>query len=104
MIVGGWHNGKANNTTGGGYAIRIRPEDRDNYFRKRWSSVAVELDTGEVVDARLSPSFWRKCRQLRGRELGKWMLDHGLAPWPKGKPPKFKLEPIGDRRFRLSRL
>jgi len=104
MIVAGWNNGKANNVTGGGYGIKIRRKDRDNYFRKRWTSVALELDNGDVVDVRLSPSFWRKCPELRGVRIGKWMLDYGLAPWPRGKPPRFQLEPIGNRRFRLSRL
>jgi len=84
--------------------IRIRRIDRDNCFRKTWTPIAVELDTGEVVDVRLSRSFWGKSRALWGKEIGKWMLQRGLAPWPKGKPPRLKLEPIGDRRFKLSRL
>jgi len=104
MIVVGWNNGKPNNRTGGGYGIRIRGKDRDDYFHKTWTSVAVQLDNGEVVNARLSRSFWGKTRALWGREFGKWMLERGLAPWPKGKPPRLKLEPVGDRRFRLSRL
>lgn len=104
MIVSGWNNGKGNNATGGGYGIKMSPKDRDNHFCKTWTSVAVELDAGEVVEARLSPSFWRKCSELRSATIGKWMLDHGLAPWPKGKPPRFQLQPIGDRRFRLSPL
>jgi len=29
------------------------------------------------------------------------MLENGYAPWPKGKPPKFKLIPVGERRFKL---
>ena len=103
MIVSGWNNGQGNNVSGGGYGIKMSPKDRDNHFHKTWTSVAVELDTGEVVDARLSPSFWRNCPELRRKEIGKWMLDQGLAPWPKGKPPRLSLEPIGIRRFRLSR-
>ena len=103
MVVG-WNNGTPNNRTGGGYGIRVYRKDRDAYFRKAWTSVAVELDNGEVVDARLSRSFWGKSRVLFGKEMGKWMLERGLAPWPKGKPPRFNLEPIGDRRFSLSRL
>jgi len=104
MIVSGWHNGKAHNVTGSGYGIRIRREDRDNYFRKTWTSVAVELENGEVVDLRLSHSFWGRSRALWGKQVGKWMLARGFAPWPRGTPPKFRLEPAGDRRFRLSRL
>jgi hypothetical protein len=31
------------------------------------------------------------------------MLDLGVIPRAKGKPPQFDLEPIGNRRFRLAR-
>jgi hypothetical protein len=43
------------------------------------------------------------CSELRSRRIGKWLLDHGLAPWVKGKPPRLSLEPVGARRFRLER-
>ena len=79
-------------------------EDRDMYFQNTWSSVIIELDNGDLLDVRLSASFWRGCIELRNAKIGKWMLEQGLAPWPKGDPPKLKLEPIGNRRFRLSRL
>jgi len=104
MIVAGWNNGKPDNRTGGGYGIRVRGEDRDNYFHETWTSVIVQLDNGEVVDAGLLPSFWGKTRALWGKEIGKWMLERGFAPWPKGNPPKFRFERIGDRRYRLTRL
>jgi len=104
MIVVGWKGGSPNNVTGGGYGMRIKRRDRDHHFRKGWSSVAIDLDSGGVVDIGLSKSFWGECIELRSASVGKWMLDHGLAPWPKGRPPRFILEPIGNRRFRLSRL
>ena len=104
MIVVGWNRGSPNNRTGAGYGIRIAREDRDKCFRKAWTSVTIELDNGDLVDVRLSDSFWSGCTELRRAKLGKWMLDHELAPWPKGKPPRLKLEPIGNRKFRLSRL
>lgn len=104
MVVSGWDNGKRNDRTGGGYGIKMAGRDRDKHFRRAWASVVVELDNGEAAVARLSPSFWRKCPELRCATIGKWMLDQGLAPWSKGKPPRFRLEPTGDRGFRLSRL
>ena len=103
MIVTGWNNGKHNNITGGGYGIEIDPEDRDKYFRRTWTSVVIELDNEDVVGVTVSPSFWRGCPELRRKEIGKWMLDHRLAPW-KGKRPRSRLELVGHRRFRLSRL
>ncbi len=102
MIVKGWNDGSPNNTTGSGYGIRLRRGDRDKHFRPDWSSVSVELEGGGTITVNLTPSFWRRCTELRNPAIGKWLLDHGLAPWPKGNPSRMKLEPVGDRRFRLS--
>ena len=63
----------------------------------------VVLDNGEVVDVSLSEKFWTTCPELRSVVIGRWMLNQGIIPWSKGKPPEFDLEPIGDRRFRLAR-
>ncbi len=104
MIVSGWSNGSPNDSTGGGYGIKIRRKDRDDHFRRTWPSVIVERDNGQVLDIAPSPSFCRNCPELRRKEIGKWMLDNGLADWSKGRPPKFILVLTGDRRFRLSRL
>jgi hypothetical protein len=104
MVVSGWSNGSPNDSTGGGYGIKIRRQDRDEHFGHTWSSVLVELENGEVFDIGLSSSFWTTCPELRRKEIGKWMLDNGLGRWSNGRPHKFRLVPTGDRRFTLSRL
>ena len=38
-----------------------------------------------------------------GAEIGRWMLDEELAPWPVRQPPAFHLEQVGSARFRVSR-
>lgn len=101
MIVTAWSNGSPNNRTGSGYGIRMSRRDRDQYFQQSWPTVTIELDWG-AAEVNLAPSFWRRCTELRSAAIGKWLLDHGLAPWPKGSPPKLRLMPVGDRRFRLS--
>lgn len=101
MKVSGWSKGSANNRTGAGYGVRIPYDDRDRYFQRSWGSVEVVLDDGRIVDISLSEKFWTTCPELRGSMIGRWMLDLGVIPWAKGKPPEFDLEPIGDRRFRL---
>ena len=102
MKVSGRSKGSANNRTGAGYGVRIKPRDRDRYFLRDWGSVEVVLDNGEVVDVSLSEKFWTTCPELRSSVIGRWMLDLGIIPRPKSKPPGFDLEPIGDRRFRLA--
>ena len=104
MIVTGWNNGSPNNRTGSGYGVRLKRRDRDDHFGREWQLVAVQLDNGKTVDVSLTGSFWRRCTELRSGVIGKWMLDRGLAPWPKGRPPRFRLERTGVRRFRLSQI
>jgi len=100
LIVTAWNNGSWNRT-GAGYGIRISVKDRNQYFRPEWESVIIVLDDREV-EVNLSKSFWSKCPELRKKEIGEWLIKNGLGRWPKGNPPKLKLEPIGDRKFRLS--
>ena len=102
MKVSGWSNGTPNDRTGAGYGVRIRYNDRDRYFQRNWDSVEVVLDDGEVVNVSLSETFWTTCPELRSSVIGRWMINQGVIPWAKGKPPEFDLEPIGDRRFRLT--
>jgi hypothetical protein len=101
LIVAGWNNGSPDNKTGAGYGVRLSPSDRDNYFQKNWKTVTVFFD-GASVDCNLSDAFWAKCPELRSSKIGKWMLNNKLAPWPKGKPPQLRLDPIGNRQFRLT--
>lgn len=103
MIATGWSSGSPNHATGSGYGIRISHSDRDRYFRHAWPYVTIEIEGFGAVEASISPSFWRKCSELRNRTIGQWMIEHRLAPWPKGSPPKFRLAAVGERHFRLDR-
>lgn len=103
MEVRGWSNGSPNNDTGAGYGIRLSPSDRDRWFRQDWSNVTLHLEDGGKTQVNVSPSFWRCCTELRHKAIGRFLIDRGLAPWPKGSPPRLSLEPMGGRHFRLSR-
>jgi len=47
-------------------------------------------------------SFWSTtCRELISSEIGRWLLNNGLAPWPSGAPPKVLLHPIGRAAFEV---
>jgi len=100
MRVVGWKTSSPSQT-GRGYGIRISREDRDRFFDKNCLHVTIELDE-ITVRIQLSRSFWRDCIELRGKEIGGWMIHRGLVPWPKGHPPKLRLEHLGNARFRLS--
>ncbi|NOX20122.1 MAG: hypothetical protein GXO99_02510 [Nitrospirae bacterium] len=101
MKVKGWNNGSPNTITGAGYGIRInKKEDRDRYFQKTWKEVIIILDD-KKIKINLSQSFWKKCKELRKKEIGRWMLEKGIAPWSKGNPPELELIPEEDNRFLL---
>jgi hypothetical protein len=95
MRARGWHNGS------GCFGVQIDGWDRDRHFDPAWPSVLIEC-TNARIEARLSPSFWRSCPELRGGELAKWMKANGLARWPGRYPPHFELRPTGHARFRLT--
>lgn len=101
MIVSGWKTGAPNIKTGVGFGLKIKQKDRDKYFQIKWPDVKIELEKGNWVEVNLSDSFWRDCIELRNSKIGRWMLENGLAPWPKGNPPKLELKSIGDRKFKL---
>ena len=102
MIVKGWSSGSTSIRTGSGYGIRISRFDRDRFFQREWSRVTLHLEGAGKIEVNVAPSFWRRCTELRHRGIGRFLLAHGLAPWPKGSPPSLSLEPMGGRHFRLT--
>lgn len=48
-------------------------------------------------------SFWKNCPELISKDIGRWMLEAGYAPWPKRRPPEFEVEPSGVRTYRVLR-
>jgi hypothetical protein len=49
----------------------------------------------------LSRSFWENCTELRSASIGRWLIDHRLAPWQRSVPPTLELDHVADRLFRL---
>jgi hypothetical protein len=106
MIVTAWNNGQ-HHPTGAGYGLKIDAADRERHFRREWKTVALVLEGGDApVKVNVGkPSFWGKtCRELISAEIGRWLMKNGLAPWPKGHPPRLALEPLGEAgRFLLKK-
>ena len=94
MIVSAWKAAT--------YGIRVGQANAREYFDRSWEQVEVEIN-GKFYSFKLSPTFWTTCPELRGGPIPDWLKEQGLVPWPKGKPPKFRLEPLGDKKFRLYR-
>lgn len=101
MIVTAWKNGK-HHKPGVAYGLKISPSDRDRYFRREWGSVVLELEgVPDPISVNTDkPSFWDPvCGELISKEIGQWLRSNCKAPWPKGHPQKFSMEPISGNRF-----
>jgi len=98
MRAVGWHNGGPP-TEPSGYGLKVTPAERDRAFDKTWDEVVVDLDGGEEMRVALTPSFWRRCSELRSAEIGRWLLGQGAAPWPKSSPPGIALRQVEGNRF-----
>jgi hypothetical protein len=98
MEVKAWPSGKV--SAGRAYIMLCNTADRDSFDRAS-DSVDIELDH-RTARVPLSPSFWRHCPELRGKEITAWLKENGFLPWPKGSPPRFDLLPLGGNRFQLT--
>ena len=100
VITSPWTNGSQNHKTGSGFGVKI-PKGAMDMFQPKWTRVSIELGETEV-DVPITPSFWRKCHELRSKDIGVWLIDNGLNKWPSRMPPDIELTHLGGNRFRLS--
>ena len=98
MKASAWKDG-----SGTCYGIRVGKPNVLRYFTKENRTIQVEID-GQFHDFPLSDAFWNQCPEFRGPFIRQWLQQNGLAVWPKGRPPRFELTPLGENRYRLSRL
>lgn len=107
MIWTAWNNG-GHHASGAGYGFKVAADDRDRHFRRDWDTVIVELPEGSgvvAVEVNIAKdSFWgEECREVIDQTIGRWLRSSNHAPWPHGSPPRFEVEPTGDRRFVVRR-
>jgi hypothetical protein len=101
MIVSAWTNGG-----GRTYGIRIGVDNRQRFFDCAWDWIEVEID-GNPYKFQLTPGFWNHCPELRdsGRPvIQDWLRRNYKIPWEECKPPRFTLEVVGNRCFRLEKI
>jgi hypothetical protein len=91
-----WNNGKT------GYGLKISARNRDAFLRREWRTIDLHLaGRSEPIKVNIDKSsFWNDtCRELISKEIGTWFEECGLAPWPKGHPPKLRLVLKNPRSF-----
>jgi hypothetical protein len=99
MIVSAWYDGHSS------YGVRILGREVSLWFRPEWDRVKVHLpDRSAPIEVGLTESFWHGSPELRSPQLKRFFQRHGLEEWPRNKPPRFELEPLGSGVFRLKWL
>ena len=108
MIWTAWNNG-SHHTTGAGYGLKVPIPDRDAHMARAMESIVLEVPS----DAGTTPirfnidkdSFWSpSCHELISRQFGEWLISRQLAPWPRGRPPRFEISLISRGVFELRRM
>lgn len=105
FVCSAWNSGKLL-ASGAGYGFKVPSAARDIYFKKEWKSIILEFPVkGSFLEVSLNvdkPSFWNEtCHELISKEIGHWLRSTGRAPWPSGKPPKFVIELVSEKRFKV---
>ncbi|MCE1246757.1 MAG: hypothetical protein LWY06_08945 [Firmicutes bacterium] len=44
-----------------------------------------------ILDIEIRDSFWKKCPEIRNKEIGIWFKENNKLTWKKGKPHEFNL-------------
>jgi hypothetical protein len=101
FIAKAWNNGR-HHASGAGYGLKISADARDAFFHRNWGTVALHL-SGRELPATVNidkASFWNDtCRELISRDIGSWLIENGMAPWPQGNPPSLHLIARSERAF-----
>jgi len=105
LVWSAWNNGE-HRKSGAGYGLKVPIGDRNRFFKKGLASVILELPTkdglSEVSLNTDKPSFWNdECHELISQEIGRWLRNARMAPWPPRQPPKLSIEVISENRFRV---
>ena len=97
-----WNNGQ-HHISGAGYGLRVGAQNRDQFFHRSWNHVTLHLQGyDEPVNVTITPSFWRRCSELRSTDIGRWLIQKRYAPWEKGNPPQFRITQKGGKVFEVA--
>ncbi len=103
MVVHAWNNGSWH-STGAGYGIRLSRETRDRNFSRGWDKVTLVFGGSHTTEVSITSSFWEHVPTLRSADLGRWLIQSGLAPWTPGNPPELRFVRTGERVFTVDTM
>jgi len=103
FIAKTWNNG-SHRPSGAGYGLKIRLEDRAQFFNQNWQTVILHLDGYDrPVEVKVGKaSFWnRSCGELIRRDIGIWLQHNNRNLWDNGSPHEVRFTVVGERVFRV---
>lgn len=106
FIARTWNNG-SHHPSGAGYGLKIRLQDREQFFNRNWQTVILHLDGHErPIEVNVAKaSFWnRSCGELISREIGIWLQRNNRNRWPNSQPHEVRFAAVGERAFRVEFL
>jgi hypothetical protein len=102
LKLSSWNDGKQN-LNGNGYGIRVGKKGRE-FFNENISEIKLSIENSEFIKVKLSSGFWKNCPEFRDKRIGEWLISNNLAPWEKGKTPKFNLTILDNNEFNLEKI
>jgi len=92
-----WHNGRPNGAMGAGYGLRfLKPFDIDDFIAL--TTIQLFLAGQPLpVTVNFSNSFASgRCKEIRSKEIGLWLIANGNHAWATGCPPRFTIRQRGN--------
>ena len=77
---------------GGTFGLRVRKADRCRFAGRREVVIVLPRirQPSRQLTVDITPSFWRTCPEFRSADIGRWLTERRLCPWPFGQPPRFE--------------
>ena len=86
------------------YGFRVSKSERNAYFSRELKSVILELPQGNGtvrIQVNVSPSFWKKCSELRSSKIRNWFNECGYSSPTTIEVPRFHAEFVNQNTIHI---
>lgn len=105
IIVSAYNNGKFSQT-GSGYGFRIKDSDVKHNSKLLVSKIFITLDDKYKkipVSINQDSVLYDEHVIFTKKEIGLWFIQNGIKTWDSGSPPKFLMEHIEKKYFKIKK-
>lgn len=97
VAASAWHNGSPNVATGAGYGLRLLGPFKIGDFISLTTLQLFLAGQPMPVTVNFSNSFVSgRCKEIRSKEIGLWLIASGNHAWAPGCPPRFTIRQRGN--------